>query len=146
MQGRVGLVYANHAAAEAGAGLAREIAAKVAAELETYDPGFTCDVQIADGVEVEAINEDTALAFVRAIRLAPNGVMRRNLAADGAVDVSSNIGVVATSADEATILLSPRSSRGVQGSPADPRRRPGLRREVRVRVPGLELRRALSGA
>ena len=104
------LVYADHAAAEAGAELAREIAAKVAAELETYDPGFTCDVQIADGVEVEAINEDAALAFVRAIRLAPNGVMRRNLAADGAVDVSSNIGVVATSADEAKILLSPRSS------------------------------------
>ena len=92
------LVYADHAAAEAGA------------ELETYDPGFTCDVAIADDAEVEAINEDTALAFVRAIRLAPNGVMRRNLAADGAVDVSSNIGVVATSDDEAKILLSPRSS------------------------------------
>ena len=104
------LVYADHAAAEAGAELAREIAAKVAAELETYDPGFTCDVAIADDAEVEAINEDTALAFVRAIRLAPNGVMRRNLAADGAVDVSSNIGVVATSDDEAKILLSPRSS------------------------------------
>lgn len=104
------LVYADHAAAEAGAELAREIAAKVAVELETYDPGFTCDVVIADGVEAEAINEDTALAFVRAIRLAPNGVMRRNLAADGAVDVSSNIGVVATSDDEAKILLSPRSS------------------------------------
>ena len=104
------LVYADHVAAEAGAELAREIAAKVAAELETYDPGFTCDVAIADDAEVEAINEDTALAFVRAIRLAPNGVMRRNLAADGAVDVSSNIGVVATSDDEAKILLSPRSS------------------------------------
>ena len=104
------LVYADHAAAEAGAELAREIAAKVAAELETYDPGFTCDVAIADDAEAEAINEDTALAFVRAIRLAPNGVMRRNLAADGAVDVSSNIGVVATSDDEAKILLSPRSS------------------------------------
>ena len=104
------LVYADHAAAEAGAELAREIAAKVAAELETYDPGFTCDVAIANDAEVEAINEDTALAFVRVIRLAPNGVMRRNLAADGAVDVSSNIGVVATSDDEAKILLSPRSS------------------------------------
>ena len=104
------LVYADHAAAEAGAELAREIAAKVAVELETYDPGFTCDVEVADGAEVEAIDADTALAFVRAIRLAPNGVMRRNLAADGAVDVSSNIGVVATSDDEAKILLSPRSS------------------------------------
>ena len=104
------LVYADHAAAEAGAELARDIAAKVAVELEIYDPGFTCDVAVADDAEVEAIDQDTALAFVRAIRLAPNGVMRRNLAADGAVDVSSNIGVVATSADEVKILLSPRSS------------------------------------
>ena len=104
------LVYADHAAAEAGAELARDIAAKAAVELETYDPGFTCDVAVADDAEVEAIDQDTALAFVRAIRLAPNGVMRRNLAADGAVDVSSNIGVVATSADEVKILLSPRSS------------------------------------
>ena len=104
------LVYADHASAEAGAEIAREIAAKVAVELETYDPGFTCDVEVADGAEVEAIDADTALAFVRAIRLAPNGVMRRNLAADGAVDVSSNIGVVATSDTEAKILLSPRSS------------------------------------
>ena len=104
------LVYADHAAAEAGAEIAREIAAKVAVELETYDPCFTCDVEVADGAEVEAIDADTALAFVRAIRLAPNGVMRRNLAADGAVDVSSNIGVVVTSDTEAKILLSPRSS------------------------------------
>lgn len=104
------LVYADHAAAEAGAELAQGIIDAVAAELETYDPGFTCTLAIADDAEVEAINEDTALAFVRAIRLAPNGVMRRNLAADGAVDVSSNIGVVATSDDEAKILLSPRSS------------------------------------
>lgn len=104
------LVYADHAAAEAGAELAQSIAAAVSAELETYDPGFTCALAIDDAAEVEAINEDTALAFVRAIRLAPNGVMRRNLAADGAVDVSSNIGVVATSDTEAKILLSPRSS------------------------------------
>lgn len=104
------LLYADHAAAEAGAELAQSIAAAVSVELETYDPGFTCTLAIDDDAEVEAINEDTALAFVRAIRLAPNGVMRRNLAADGAVDVSSNIGVVATSDSEAKILLSPRSS------------------------------------
>lgn len=104
------LVYKDHAAAEAGAELARSIADAVSAELEPYDPGFTCTLAVADDAEVEAINEDTALAFVRTLRLAPNGVMRRNLAAGGAVDVSSNIGVVATSDDEATILLSPRSS------------------------------------
>ncbi|MEE0475137.1 MAG: aminoacyl-histidine dipeptidase [Collinsella stercoris] len=104
------LVYADHAAAEAGAAIAQGIIAAVSSELEVFDPGFACSVEIADNAEVEAIDPDTALAFVRAIRLAPNGVMRRNIATDGSVEVSSNIGVVATSADEAKILLSPRSS------------------------------------
>ena len=36
--------------------------------------------------------------------------MRRNVAADGSVEVSSNIGVVAVSDDQIKILLSPRSS------------------------------------
>ena len=54
--------------------------------------------------------KDDALALVRALRLAPNGVMRRNVAADGSVEVSSNIGVVAVTDDQIHILLSPRSS------------------------------------
>lgn len=45
-----------------------------------------------------------------ALRLAPNGVMRRNVLADGFVEVSSNIGVVATGDDQIKFLLSPRSS------------------------------------
>ena len=40
----------------------------------------------------------------------PNGVIRRNVATDGSVEVSSNIGVVATSDDQVKIMLSPRSS------------------------------------
>ena len=56
------------------------------------------------------MRKDDALALVRALRLAPNGVMRRNVAADGSVEVSSNIGVVAVTDDQIKILLSPRSS------------------------------------
>ena len=104
------LVYADHAAAAAGAELAQGIAADIASELEVFDPGFACAIEIADGAEVEAMAKDDALALVRALRLAPNGVMRRNVAADGSVEVSSNIGVVAVTDDQIQILLSPRSS------------------------------------
>ena len=48
------LVYADHAAAEAAAQVARGIIADVTAELEVFDPGFTCTVEIADDAEVEA--------------------------------------------------------------------------------------------
>ena len=85
------LVYADHAAAEAAAQIAKGIIADVTAELEAMD-------------------QKSALALIRALRLAPNGVIRRNVATDGSVEVSSNIGVVATSDDEVKIMLSPRSS------------------------------------
>ena len=104
------LVYADHAAAEAGAELAQTIIDEIKVELEVFDPGFTCAVTIADDAEVDAMAEADALALILALRLAPNGVMRRNVAADGAVEVSSNIGVVVVTDDEIKILLSPRSS------------------------------------
>ena len=94
----------------AAAQIAKGIIADVTAELEVFDPGFTCTVEIADNAEVEAMDQKSALALIRALRLAPNGVIRRNVATDGSVEVSSNIGVVATSDDEVKIMLSPRSS------------------------------------
>ena len=90
--------------------IAKGIIADVTAELEVFDPGFTCTVEIADDAEVEAMDQKSALALIRALRLAPNGVIRRNVATDGSVEVSSNIGVVATSDDQVKIMLSPRSS------------------------------------
>lgn len=104
------LVYPDHAAAEAGAAIAASIVEDIKVELEVFDPGFACAIAVEDGVEVDAMSKDDALALVRALRLAPNGVMRRNVAADGSVEVSSNIGVVAVTDDQIKILLSPRSS------------------------------------
>lgn len=104
------LVYPDHAAAEAGAAIAASIVEDIKVELEVFDPGFACAIAVEDGVEVDAMSKDDALALVRALRLAPNGVMRRNVAADGSVEVSSNIGVVTVSDDQIKILLSPRSS------------------------------------
>ena len=104
------LVYPDHAAAEAGAAIAASIVEDIKVELEVFDPGFACAIAVEDGVEIDAMSKDDALALVRALRLAPNGVMRRNVAADGSVEVSSNIGVVAVTDDQIKILLSPRSS------------------------------------
>ena len=104
------LVYPDHAAAKAGAAIAASIVEDIKVELEVFDPGFACAIAVEDGVEVDAMSKDDALALVRALRLAPNGVMRRNVAADGSVEVSSNIGVVAVTDDQIKILLSPRSS------------------------------------
>ena len=104
------LIYADAAAAQAAAETAQAVVDEITAELEVFDPGFTCTVEVADGASVEAIPDADARAFISALRLAPNGVMRRNVAADGAVEVSSNIGVVQTSDDMITFLLSPRSS------------------------------------
>ena len=104
------LVYPDHAAAEAAAAIAASIVENIKVELEVFDPGFACAIAVEDGVEVDAMSKDDALALVRALRFAPNGVMRRNVAADGSVEVSSNIGVVAVTDDQIKILLSPRSS------------------------------------
>lgn len=104
------LMYADHEAAAAAAEVAQGVVDKIAVELEVFDPGFTCAVNVVDDVEADVMAAADALAFIRALRLAPNGVMRRNVAADGAVEVSSNIGVVATTEDQIKFLLSPRSS------------------------------------
>lgn len=106
----VQLAYANAAAAQAAAEVARAVAAEIAAELEEFDPGFTCTVDVADGVGADVMDDAGARALIGALRLAPNGVMRRNVMADNFVEVSSNIGVVATSDTEIKFLLSPRSS------------------------------------
>ena len=104
------LIYEDAAAAQAAAETAQAVVAEIASELEVFDPGFTCAITVAEGVEADAIDDASAHALIDALRLAPNGVMRRNVAADGSVEVSSNIGVVQTTDDQITFLMSPRSS------------------------------------
>lgn len=107
---RAVLVYADTEAARAAADVAQGIVDAIKVELEVFDPGFACSIAVGENAKVNAMADADAWALVRALRLAPNGVMRRNVAADGAVEVSSNIGVVAVTEDLITILLSPRSS------------------------------------
>lgn len=104
------LVLADAADAQRAAGIARAVAQDIAAELEVFDPSFACEVEVADGASADAMSTEDAWALVRTIRLAPNGVLRRNVAADGFVEVSSNLGVVATEGASVRMLLAPRSS------------------------------------
>ena len=104
------LVLVDAADAQRAAGIARAVAQDIAAELEVFDPSFACEVEVADGASADAMSAEDAWALVRTIRLAPNGVLRRNVAADGFVEVSSNLGVVATEGASVRMLLAPRSS------------------------------------
>ena len=104
------LLFADvEAANAAAAGLCR-LADQIEAELAVFDPGFSFAWTLEQGTEADVMAADDALALVRALRLAPNGVIRRNVAADGAVEVSSNIGVVRAAGEQIELLLSPRSS------------------------------------
>lgn len=104
------LAFADASDAQRGADIARDVAADISRELEVFDPSFTCTVEVADGIALEAMGAEDTWALIRVIRLAPNGVLRRNVAADGFVEVSSNLGVVITEDEVLTVLLSPRSS------------------------------------
>ncbi len=104
------LAFADASDAQRGADIARDVAADISRELEVFDPSFACAVEVADGVALDAMDTKDSWALISLIRLAPNGVLRRNVAADGFVEVSSNLGVVVTEEGSVTVLLSPRSS------------------------------------
>lgn len=104
------LLYASPEEAKAAADLAKQVVSTITDELEVFDPDFTCGIAVTDDEEVACMPRADALALLRALRLAPNGVLRRNVTADNFVEVSSNIGIVATTPDQIKIVISPRSS------------------------------------
>ena len=104
------LVYAEKAEAEKAEKLACELAETFSEEISSFEPDFGCEVSVEEGQSVSALKDEDAKAFVSAIRLAPNGVYRRNIKMDGFVVVSSNMGVVRADEKELVIIVSPRSS------------------------------------
>ena len=68
------LVYADHAAAEAAAEIARGIIADVTAELEVFDPGFTCTVEIADEFIMRDLREELGIGVVTGVPGATRGI------------------------------------------------------------------------
>ena len=95
------LIYADKAEAEK---------AENADEISAFEPDFACEVSVEEGQSAAALKDEDAKAFIGAIRLAPNGVYRRNIKMDGFVVVSSNLGVTRADEDELVITISPRSS------------------------------------
>ena len=104
------LIYADKAEAEKAEKLAAELAETFADEISAFEPDFACEVSVEEGQSAAALKDEDAKAFIGAIRLAPNGVYRRNIKMDGFVVVSSNLGVTRADEDELVITISPRSS------------------------------------
>ena len=104
------LIYADKAEAEKAEKLAAELAETFADEISAFEPDFACEVSAEDNQSAAALKDEDAKAFIGAIRLAPNGVYRRNIKMDGFVVVSSNLGVTRADGDELVIVISPRSS------------------------------------
>ena len=69
-----------------------------------------CEIAVTEGQSAMAVQEEDAKAFVSLMRLAPNGIYRRNIKMNGFVVVSSNMGVVRTEEDYIMVAVSPRSS------------------------------------
>lgn len=104
------LIYSDRAQAEEAGKLACAMAETFSEEISSFEPDFACKVSVEENQSVSALRDEDARAFVSAIRLAPNGVYRRNIKMDGFVVVSSNMGVVRADEKELVIVISPRSS------------------------------------
>lgn len=104
------LIYKDKAEAEKAEELACSMAEVFADEISIFEPEFSCEVSVEENAQVRAVPDTDAKAFIYAMRIAPNGVYRRNIHMDGFVVVSSNIGVARVEEDRMLIVSSPRSS------------------------------------
>lgn len=104
------LIYADKTEAENAEKLAAELAEIYTDEISAFEPDFACEISVEENQSAAALRDEDAKAFIGAIRLAPNGVYRRNIKMDGFVVVSSNMGVTRADQDELVIVISPRSS------------------------------------
>lgn len=104
------LLYTDKAEAEKAEKLACDLAEVFADEISSIEPDYSCEVAVTENQSAAVIKAEDSKALISLIRLAPNGVYRRNIKMDGFVVVSSNMGVVRTSEDEMFIAIAPRSS------------------------------------
>ena len=104
------LIYADSAEAQKAEKLACDLAEVFADEITSFEPDFSCEIAVTEGQSAMAVQEEDAKAFVSLMRLAPNGIYRRNIKMNGFVVVSSNMGVVRTEEDYIMVAVSPRSS------------------------------------
>lgn len=103
------LIYGNEEDARKAEQEAIALAETFTEEITPYEPDFTCEITMEEG-SAAAMNMEDAKALIHAMYLAPDGVQRRNMKMDGFVVTSCNMGIAATSEEEALITFSPRSS------------------------------------
>lgn len=104
------LIFADPEEAAKAEELACRLAETFSEETASFEPDFSCEISLEEGQSVSALKEEDAKAFISAIRLAPNGVYRRNIKMDGFVVTSSNLGIARADEEELVIVISPRSS------------------------------------
>lgn len=104
------LIYENEADAAKAEELACGMAEKIADEISMEEPNFSCEISVEEHRSADVLKQEDAKAFLTALRLAPNGVQKRNLKADGAVVLSSNLGVARAQGDQIRMVFAPRSS------------------------------------
>ncbi|MDD6236875.1 MAG: aminoacyl-histidine dipeptidase [Clostridiales bacterium] len=78
-------------------------------EISAAEPAFALKWESALLPE-RLLDRDTAVALVRLLYLAPNGVLSRNIKQGGFVVTSSNLGVVRMTESGVQVVISPRSS------------------------------------
>lgn len=104
------VIYKEKSEAKKAEEMACGMAEIFADEISVYEPDFSCEVSVEENAQVRAVPEEDAKAFIYAMRIAPNGVYKRNIHMDGFVVVSSNIGVARAEEDRLLIVSAPRSS------------------------------------
>lgn len=104
------LIYADAEEAKKAEELACRMAEIFADEVTASEPDFACEISAEEGRIAAAVPAEDAKAFVSAMYLAPNGVLRRNMKMDGFIETSINMGVTCAEEDQLVIVFSPRSS------------------------------------
>lgn len=103
-------LYENREEAEKAEQTACSLAEVFADEITPCEPDFSCEISVEENRTAAVIPGEDAWALLGLLRLAPNGVLRRNTKMDGFVEVSSNLGVVCTEEDRLVAVAAPRSS------------------------------------
>ena len=98
-------IYESDEEAAKAEELACELAETYAEELTPAEPDFSCEISCETNRTAEAIPQDAAKEFICAMRLAPNGIQKRNIKMDGFVVVSLNLGVVRTEEDRIVMIF-----------------------------------------
>ena len=78
------LIYADSAEAQkAEKTCDSDLAEVFADEITSFEPDFSCEIAVTEGQSAMAVQEEDAKAFVSLMRLAPNGIYRRNIKMNG---------------------------------------------------------------